>query len=66
MVQWINFLRDSSFVNLTQLPLMCKNSLAIVKPGPWPLGRQKGNCYNVRLKSIMLQEFLIILSGNSF
>ena len=29
MVQWINVLQNSSFVNLTQLPLLCRNSRAV-------------------------------------
>ena len=30
MVQWINVLQNNSFVNPTQLPLLCKNSRAVV------------------------------------
>ena len=35
MVQWINVLWNNSFVNLTQLPLLCRNSRAVilVEPG---------------------------------
>ena len=35
MVQWINFLWNNSFVNPTQLPLLCEKTgaLAIVEPG---------------------------------
>ena len=35
MVQWINVLRNNSFVNPMQLPLLCKNSraVALVEPG---------------------------------
>ena len=30
MAQWINVFRNNSFVNLTRLPLLCRNSIAIV------------------------------------
>ena len=35
MVLWINFLRNNSFINLTQLPLLCEKTgaLAMVEPG---------------------------------
>ena len=35
MAQWINVLRNNSFVNPTRLPLLCKKTgvLAIVEPG---------------------------------
>ena len=35
MAQWINILRNNSFVNPTQLPLLCEKigALAIVEPG---------------------------------
>ena len=35
MVQWINVLRNNSFVNPTQLLLLCRNSraVALAKPG---------------------------------
>ena len=35
MAQWINVLRNNSFINLTQLPLLCEKTeaLAIVEPG---------------------------------
>ena len=29
MVQWINVFRNNSFVNLMQLPLLCRNSRAV-------------------------------------
>ena len=29
MVQWINILQNNSFVNLTLLPLLCRNSRAV-------------------------------------
>ena len=53
MVQWINVLRNNSFVNPTQLPLLCRNSraVALAEPGfmigwladclaGWPAGWQ--------------------------
>ena len=35
MAQWINVFRNNGFVNLTQLPLLCKKTgaIAIVEPG---------------------------------
>ena len=30
MVQWLNVLRNNSFVNPTRLPLLCRNSRAVV------------------------------------
>ena len=35
MAQWINVLRNNSFVNPTQLPLLCRNSraVALAQPG---------------------------------
>ena len=35
MVQWINVLWNNSFVNPTQLPLLCRNSraIALAEPG---------------------------------
>ena len=35
MAQWINVLWNYSFVNLTRLPLLCRNSraVALVEPG---------------------------------
>ena len=30
MAWWINVLHDNSFVNLTRLPLLCRNSRAVV------------------------------------
>ena len=46
MAQWINVLRNNSFVNPTQLPLLCRNSRAValvhldVTAG-WLAGRHK-------------------------
>ena len=34
MVQWINVFRNNSFVNATQLPLLCRNSTAIALAQP--------------------------------
>ena len=35
MMQWINVLRNNSFVNPTRLPLLCRNSraVALAEPG---------------------------------
>ena len=47
MAQWINVLRNNSFVNPTRLPLLCRNSraVALAEPGltagwlaGWPAG----------------------------
>ena len=64
MAQWINFLRNSSFINLTRLPLLCEKTgaLAIVEPGLMagrsarrPLGRR--NCYKVRKFKFCIFDF---------
>ena len=34
MAQWINVLWNNSFVNPTQLPLLCRNSRAVVLAEP--------------------------------
>ena len=39
MVQWINVLQNNSFINPTQLPLLCRNSRAIA---PAELGLTAG------------------------
>ena len=35
MLQWINILRNNSFINATRLPLLCRNfrAAALVEPG---------------------------------
>ena len=45
MAQWINVLRNNSFVNPTRLPLLCRNfrAVALAEPGliaGWLAGRQ--------------------------
>ena len=53
MAQWINVLRNNSFVNPTQLPLLCRNFRAVAQAEPsltagwlagwlagWPADRQ--------------------------
>ena len=55
MVLWINFIWNNSFINPTQLPLLCEKTgtLAIMEPGLMA-GRQAGrplgsrNCCKVR------------------
>ena len=51
MAQWINVLRNNSFVNPTRLPLLCRNSraVALAEPGltadwlaGWLAGRLAG------------------------
>ena len=34
MAQWINVFRNNSFVNLTRLPLLCRNSRAVALAEP--------------------------------
>ena len=34
MAQWINVFRNNSFVNPTQLPLLCRNSRAVTLAEP--------------------------------
>ena len=43
MAQWLNVLRNNSFVNPMRLPLLCRNSraIALVEPG-LTAGRQAG------------------------
>ena len=62
MVQWINVHWNNSFVNPTQLPLLCEETgaLAIVEPGLTtgkqagrPSGRQK-HCKVRNLNSVYL------------
>ena len=45
MAQWINVVRNNSFVNPTRLPLLCRNSRAVALAEPsltagWLAGRQ--------------------------
>ena len=43
MAQWINVFRNNSFVNLTRLPLLCRNSRAVALAEPGLMaGRQAG------------------------
>ena len=43
MVQWINVFRNNSFISLTWLPLLCRNSEAIHLAQPGLVeGRQGG------------------------
>ena len=34
MAQWINVFRNNNFVNLTRLPLLCRNSRAVALAEP--------------------------------
>ena len=48
MAQWINSFRNSSFVNPTQLPLLCRNSraVALAEPGltaGWLIDEMRAN-----------------------
>ena len=52
MAQWINIFRNNSFVNPTQLPLLCKNSraVALAEPGftaGWLADRQNAGKFQI-------------------
>ena len=52
MAQWINVFRNNSFVNLTRLPLLCRNSraLALAEPGlttGWLADRQNTGKFQI-------------------
>ena len=64
MAQWINVLRNNSFINPTQLPLLCRNSraVALVQPGltaGWQSGRRNATTFR-DFKIIILDEILEI------
>ena len=60
MAQWINVLRNNSFVNPTRLPLLCRNSraVALAEPGltagwlaGWLAGRRNaGKFQNFKIR----------------
>ena len=64
MAQWINILRNNSFINPTQLPLLCEKTgtPAIVEPGLMT-GRQAGRllgrqmCCKVRKFKFYIFDF---------
>ena len=52
MAQWINVLRNNSFVNPTRLPLLCRNSraMALAEPGltaGWLAGRRNAGKFQI-------------------
>ena len=56
MAQWINVLRNNSFVNPTRLPLLCRNSraVALAEPGltagwlaGWLAGRRNAGKFQI-------------------
>ena len=52
MAQWINVLRNNSFVNPTRLPLLCKNSRAIALAelgltAGWLAGRRNAGKFQI-------------------
>ena len=56
MAQWINVLRNNSFVNQTRLPLLCRNSraVALAEPGltagwlaGWLAGRRNAGKFQI-------------------
>ena len=52
MALWINFLWNNSFVNATQLPLLCRNSrtIALAESGymaGWLAGRQNAGKFRI-------------------
>ena len=67
MAQWINVFRYNSFVNSTQLPLLCRNSraVALVKPGltaGWLADRRNPGKF---LKFIIDRIFLLLAVFNN-
>ena len=62
MAQWINVLQNNSFVNLKQLPLLCRNSRAAALAqlslmAGWLAGRQnagKFQIFKIHLDQIFL------------
>ena len=74
MAEWINVLRNNSSVNLTRLPLLCRNSrtVALVKLGltaSWLAGqlagRRNADKFQI-LKSIVDQIFKLFAAFNSY
>ena len=68
MAQWINVLRNSSFVNPTRLPLLCRNSraVALVEPGltaGWQIDEMQVNFKF--LKFIIDRIFILFLQSYS-
>ena len=52
MAQWINVLRNNSFVNPTRLPLLCRNSTAVALAEPgltagWLAGRRNEGKFQI-------------------
>ena len=57
MMQWINVIRNNSFVNPTQLPLLCKNTgaVALAQLGltaGWLAGQQSGRQNAAKFRDI--------------
>ena len=70
MVQWINVLRNNSFVNPMRLHLLCRNSraIALAKPGltaGWLAGRQNAGKFLKFLKFIVDQVFKLFAMFNT-
>ena len=69
MVQWINVLRNNSFINPMRLPLLCRNSraVALAEPGltpGWLASRQNAGKYQF-LKFIVDQIFKLSAAFNT-
>ena len=67
MVQWINALRNNSFVNPTRLPLLCRNfrTVALAEPGlttGWLIDKMRVNFEF--LKFIIDQIFKLFAAFN--
>ena len=67
MVQWINVLWNNSFINLTRLPLLCRNSraVALAQPGltaGWLIDEMRVNFKFLKL--IIDQIFILFAAFN--
>ena len=65
MAQWINVLRNNSFVNPTRLPLLCRSSraVALAEPGltaGWLADRRNAGKFQIFKNSLEI-EFLYFL-----
>ena len=72
MAQWINVFRNNRFINLTRLPLLCRNSraVALAEPGltagwlaGWLANRQNVSKFQI-FKFIIDQIFILFAAFN--
>ena len=59
MAQWINILRNNSFINLPRLPFLCEKTEAVPLAQPGSYGRQAGRQTGSQANEI-LEIFKII------